>query len=159
MVRKVFFSFHFGRDAQRAGVVRNHGVTKDGLDEAGYIDKAKWESIKKQGREAVKKWIDKQLEGTSVTVVLIGIETSTRECVDYEIESSYNKGNGLFGVYIDGIKDFDGYTDSRGNNPFSKYTINGERADRIYPCYDWVKDNGYENFGKWVEAAAKKAGA
>lgn len=26
------------------------------------------------------------------------------------------------------------------------------------PTYDWVNDDGYNNFGDWVEKAAKKAG-
>jgi len=35
------------------------------------MDKAEWESIKRTGTQAIEKWIDKQLNGTSVTVVLI----------------------------------------------------------------------------------------
>jgi len=27
----------------------------------------------------------------------------------------------------------------------------------IYPVYDWVNDNGRDNLGKWIEAAAVKA--
>ena len=29
---------------------------------------------------------------------------------------------------------------------------------QLYPTYDWKDDKGYENFGDWVEKAAKKAG-
>jgi hypothetical protein len=29
MARKVFFSFHYERDVQRAAIVLNHAVTKD----------------------------------------------------------------------------------------------------------------------------------
>lgn len=32
------------------------------------------------------------------------------------------------------------------------------RFSQIFKAYDWVSDNGYDNLGKWVEAAAKKAG-
>ena len=28
----------------------------------------------------------------------------------------------------------------------------------IYPTYDWVNDDGRANMGKWIEAAAKRAG-
>lgn len=28
----------------------------------------------------------------------------------------------------------------------------------LFSVYDWVDDNGYKNFGNWVEAAAKQAG-
>ena len=45
--------------------------------------------MKKQGDRAVKDWIDRQLKNTSVTVVLIGSETSNRPYVQYEIKKSY----------------------------------------------------------------------
>jgi len=28
----------------------------------------------------------------------------------------------------------------------------------IFPIYEWDGDDGYNNIGKWIEAAAKKAG-
>src|SRR5260370_27345451 len=104
MARKVFFSFHYERDAQRASVVRNHAVTKDNDEAAGYVDKAAWESIERQGDAAIKKWIAEQLKGTSITCVLIGPETDSRPWVQYEIKESYTKGNGLLGVTIHNIK-------------------------------------------------------
>lgn len=70
MARKVFYSFHYANDISRVMVVRNHWVTNP--DEANaIIDKAEFEQIKRQGDQAVKRWINKQLNGTSVTVVLI----------------------------------------------------------------------------------------
>jgi hypothetical protein len=66
------------------------------------------------------------------------------------------------GVYIHNLKDKDGKTDSKGKNPFDYFYVerNGKRIyfSEIYPTYDWVNDNGYENFGNWVEEVAKKAG-
>jgi hypothetical protein len=46
-------------------------VTKD-RESAGFWDAAAWEEVKKKGNDAIEKWIDDQLKGTSVTVVLIG---------------------------------------------------------------------------------------
>lgn len=80
MARRVFFSFHFERDAWRASQVRNSGVTKN---DAGFIDSVDWEEVKKKGDKAIKAWIDEQLKGTSVTVILIGNETSERKYVQY----------------------------------------------------------------------------
>lgn len=91
MSRKTFFSFHFERDSWRAGQVRNSGLFKG--NEAGFIDKADWEEVKRKGDQAIKKWIDDQLYGTSVTVVLIGNETAERKYVGYEIEQSAKRGN------------------------------------------------------------------
>ncbi len=161
MARRVFFAFHFERDIWRACQVRNSWVTKD-REEAGFWDAADWEKVKKEGDEAIKRWIKSQLNNTSVTAVLIGAETSSRPWVDFEIIESYNRGNGLLGIYIHNIKDKDGYTDSKGTNPFSHIHIdqNGKRIylSDIYPTYDWVNDKGYENLGDWVEKAAKNAG-
>jgi hypothetical protein len=161
MPRKVFFSFHYERDAQRAAVVRNHAVTKDHDEAAGYVDKAVWESIEKQGDAAIKKWIAEQLKGTSVTVVLIGPETNSRKWVIYEIQESYAKGNGLLGVTLHNIKDFNGKTDIKGSDtfgPIGKYKTGGDvYFYSVAKTYDWISNDGYNNFGKWVEEAATAA--
>lgn len=158
MARRVFFSFHHARDVWRAGQVRNSWVTKD-RESAGFWDAAEWESIKKKGDAAVHKWIDEQLVGTSVTVVLIGAQTSTRDHVHYEIDQSHKRGNGLLGIYIHNVKDSDGKTDSKGANPFSSHSLKDSNGNAVtVPTYDWVNDNGYNNLGSWIEAAAKKVG-
>jgi len=51
-------------------VVRNSWVTKPDREAAGFIDAADFEEIKKQGDEAIKRWINSQLDGISVTVVI-----------------------------------------------------------------------------------------
>ncbi|WP_198399996.1 TIR domain-containing protein [Bradyrhizobium yuanmingense] len=92
MARYTFFSFHYERDVWRAGQVRNSWVTKERAA-AGFLDSAKWEEVKKKGEDAIHNWIDQQLLGTSVTVVLVGTETSMRKYVDYEITESHKRGN------------------------------------------------------------------
>ena len=162
MARKVFFSFHYERDSQRAAVVRNHAVTKDGDQVAGYVDKAAWESIEKQGDAAIKKWIEVQLSGTSVTVVLVGAETSSRRWVQYELQRSYAKGNGLVAVTLHNIKDFAGNTGTAGETTFGSLGKNDHGSDiyffQLGKTYDWVQNIGYSNFGTWVEEAARAAG-
>lgn len=161
MARRTFFSFHYERDAWRAGQVRNSWVTQD-RESAGFWDAAAWEEVKKKGETAIEKWIDDQLKGTSVTVVLVGAETSERKYVGTEIVKSYNKGNGMLGIYIHNMKDVNGKTDTKGANPFANWTIeqNGQKVSlsNIYQTYDWVNDKGRESIGTWIEAAAKKAG-
>ena len=161
MARRAFFSFHYERDNWRVGQVRNSWVTKD-RESAGFWDSAAWEEVKKKGEAAIEKWIDDQLTGTSVTVVLIGAETSERTYVGYEITQSHKKGNGLLGIYIHNMKDMNSRTDTRGTNPFSKWQIDkdGRKVllSEIYPTYDWVNDDGRNNMGNWIEAAAEKAG-
>lgn len=145
MARRVFFSFKY-RDVSRAMVVRNSWVTQ-GREAAGFVDAADFEKIKKQGDTAIKRWIDYQLESTSVTVVLVGEQTCSSRWVKYEIQQSINRGNGLLGIDVSKIKDLQGNTTDRcGQIP------NG------YKFYLWNNENGYENMGKWIEEAAKAAG-
>jgi hypothetical protein len=158
MARRTFFSFHYERDGWRAGQVRNSWVTKD-REDAGFWDKAQWEEVKKKGDDAIHKWIDDQLSGTSVTVVLIGAETSARTYVDYEITQSHKRKNGMLGIYVHGMKDVSGNVDTKGSNPFLKWTFKDSDGNVImYPTYDWLTDDGRSNIGSWIEAAAKKAG-
>lgn len=162
MARRTFFSFHYRNDVSRAMVVRNSWITKPDREAAGFTDAADFEEIQKKGDAAVHAWIDAQLKGTSVTVVLIGSETSTRPYVKYELTQSYACRNGMLGVYIHQIKDLNGKTSSKGSNQFGE--IGKDSAGKPvyfsvnYPCYDWVDDNGYENIGAWIRAAAEKAG-
>jgi len=145
MARKVFFSFKY-EDVSRAMVVRNSGVIK-GVEKAGFIDKADYEEVKKKGDAAIKAWIDGQLVGTSVTVVLVGEKTCSSRWVKYEIEQSIARGNGLLGIDISKIADLNGKTSERcGKLPSG------------YPFYLWNSDDGYNKLGEWVEAAAKAAG-
>jgi len=118
MARRVFFSFHYERDVWRAFIVRNSWVTKGNFESAGFIDAVEFEKIKRKGDESIERWINEQLEGTSVTVVLIGSETYLRDWVRYEIIKSFDRGNGLLGVYIHNIKNQFEMTDIKGPNPF-----------------------------------------
>lgn len=162
MARRVFFSFHYERDIWRASQIRNCWVTKPDRESAGFWDAASWEEVKKKGEDAIMRWIDNQLNGTSVTAVLIGTQTSERKYVGYEIKKSYEIGNGMLGIYIHNMKDQNGRTDFQGKNPFDNWYItrNGQKVyfSSLYPTYDWIYDRGYENLGSWVEKAAKDAG-
>jgi len=145
MTRHAFFSFKY-LDVSRAMVVRNSWVTQ-GRQAAGFIDAADFEDVKKGGDNAIKNWIDAQLAGTSVTVVLVGAKTCTSRWVKYEIEKSKKEGKGLIGIDISKIKDLNGDTSKRC----------GKIPDG-YPFYLWNNYNGYESMGEWIEEAAKAAG-
>lgn len=147
MARWTFFSFHYDRDIWRASTVRNSWLTQD-REAAGFFDNSLWEESKRKGDAAIKRMIDNALIGTSVTAVLIGAETANRTYVQYEITKSIERGNGILGVRIHKLKDRNGNTDSRGANPLPAG----------YPVYDWKDDDGYHNFGIWVEKAAADAG-
>lgn len=127
-------------------VVRNSWVFK-GIRESGFADHAEFEQLKRKGDYAIKNWIDSQLNGTSVTVVLVGEHTCNSRWVKYEIDKSIEIGNGLLGIDISKINCLQRTTtDCCGKLP------------RGYPFYRWNADDGYNNMGKWIEAAAKAAG-
>ncbi|MCX6737877.1 MAG: TIR domain-containing protein [Candidatus Parcubacteria bacterium] len=161
MMRKVFFSFHYERDILRVGQIRNSGIVlAPGDTSAGFTDSASWESIKRQGDDAIKRWIGDQLKGTSVTVVLIGAETANRPWVNYEIQESIKCGNGLLGIYIHNVLDLNRRTDTKGANPFDylTWTKTGRPISETYRTYDWISDSGRQNLPAWIEAAARDAG-
>lgn len=160
-MRKVFFSFHYQRDFWRVNQVRNSWLTQG--DASRFLDGAEWEKIERQGDRVVKKWIDEQMRGTSVTAVLIGRETSERKYVKYELEQSYKLGKGVLGIYIHDLKDRDGQTEwFGGSNPLGEIVIGGSflfprtLADTCQ-TYNWVSDRGYSNFSSWIEDAIQLA--
>jgi hypothetical protein len=146
MARRAFFSFHHARDAWRAGQVRNSWVTQD-REAAGFWDSAEWQEVNKKDRATIHRWIDRQMVGTSVTVVLIGAQTATRPHVIYEIEQSVAQKKGLLGIRIHKLKDQTQQIDAWGPKP-TRYN---------YSVYDWIDDSGYQNIGNWIENAAKVA--
>jgi hypothetical protein len=153
MERRVFFSFHYERDAWRAGQVRNCNLLRT-EDEYGFIDSVDWESLKRQGDEAVKRWIDSQMKYTSVSVVLIGAETAERRWVRHEIVRSWNRGNGIVGVRIHNIKNHERMTDAAGANPLDHFKLpDGTLLSSVCKTCDWVLSDGRNNLGTWVEDA------
>ncbi len=145
MARRAFFSFKY-KDVSRAMVVRNSWVTQ-GKEASGFIDAADFEEVKRKGDTAIENWIDSQLKGTSVTVVLVGEKTCDSRWVKYEIEQSIEIGNGLLGIDISKIKDLQGNTTDRCG-----------KLPKGYEFYLWNNDEGYKNMGDWIEKAAKDAG-
>ncbi|NHZ93934.1 hypothetical protein F2P45_33805 [Massilia sp. CCM 8733] len=145
MARKVFFSFKYD-DVHRAMNVRNSNVLT-GVTKSGSIDKADFEQVKRQGDKAIQNWIDNQLLGTSVTVVLVGAHTDKSIWVEYEIEQSVARGNGILTIDISKIKDLHEQTTT-----CCSLRVKG------FPHYQWNNNNGRDNLGKWVEDAAIAAG-
>lgn len=146
MARRAFFSFEYKQDVSRSMVVRNSWVTQ-GKEAAGFTDAAEFEKLEKKGDPAIAAWIDSQLNGTSVTVVLVGAKTCSSRWVKYEIEKSKEIGNGLLGIDISKIENLQGETTDRcGEIP------------KGYNFYLWFKDKGYDNLGEWIEKAARDAG-
>ena len=92
--------------------------------------------------------IDDVLKNTSVTVVCIGEKTAGRKYINYEIDQSIKRGNGIVGIQIHDLKNSNGDKDSVGNIP-AKIEANG------YKVYKYVD---HEKLANRIEEAAKAAG-
>ena len=155
--RRVFFSFHYERDAWRAGQVRNAG-TVEGNEPLSDND---WEKVKGEGEKAIKRWIEEQISHRSCTVVLIGAKTAERPWVLYEIERTWKLGKGLVGIHVHGLKDREENQDTKGSSPF--WQVRDDANDigalaNVVPVYDpsrWNSRDTYaeikENIADWVE--------
>jgi hypothetical protein len=161
MARKVFFSFYYARDVRRIVQVRNSWVVRAKGEAQPFYDAADFEEAKKRAG-GIEKWIEEQLQGTSVTVVLFGAQTYEREWVRHEIKRSHELKKGILAIDIHKVKDPQSGADVQGKNPLDYWQIeqNGRKVpfSSIYKTYDWVDNDGYNNMSSWIEAAAKAAG-
>ena len=161
MARRAFYSFHYKPDNWRASQVRNMGV----IEGDSPVSDNDWESITAGGDEKIKKWIDGQLSGKSVAIVLIGAHTAGRKWINYEIKKAWGDGKGVLGIYIHNLKNRDGEQSSKGNNPFDAFTIDGKSMANIVKTYDppyststYAYDHIKENLADWVKRAIEIRG-
>lgn len=157
MTRKVFFSFHYTNDIVRVSRIRNSGLLK--AEGQPFLDKAEWEKIKMDGEQAIKRWITKQMQGTSVVIVCIGEETHLRNWVKHEIKKAFSEGRALLGIHLNGMKDFNGNISKKGHNPLQDFYVeeNGVKKylSDLFPTYSWIDNDGYNNIQNWIEVLQK----
>lgn len=164
MARRVFYSFHYKPDNWRAATVRNIGVV-EGNSPASDND---WETIKRGGDAAIKRWIADQMDRRTCTVVLVGSNTANRKWINYEIIKSWDDGMGVVGIYIHGLKNADGRISNKGKNPFDFITHGktNKKLSSIVKCYnpvgtnsqaryDWIKNNLEDAIEEAIEIRKK----
>lgn len=146
MTRNTFFSFHYSH-VWRVNQIRNlpQIIPKSA---AGFTDSSLWEEAKKKGESTIKKMIDKALQNTTVTVICITYGCANRKYINYEIEQSLKRGNGLVGLQIHHLKDQWGKSSSSGSTP-NGITNNGFK---LYKYTDAAR------LSMRIEEAAKIAG-
>jgi len=147
MARHVFFSFHYAKDIFRVNQIRN---LPEIVDEAaaGFRDKSLWEESKTKGDAIIKGLIDRALVGTSVSVVCIGSETAGRRYINYEIEKSISRGNGMLGVRIH-------HLDTPNEKGGAQGAVPALLTKHSVPVYTY---SSHAALKSWIEAAAKAAG-
>lgn len=129
MKMAVFYSFHYDRDSWRVQQVVNMGS----VEGQKILNSQEWESVKRQGKAAIEKWIDDKMQYKSAVVVLIGAQTAGRQWVEYEIVKAWNDKRPLLGIQIHGLADQKQQPDSPGGNPFAKVSFpsGGTLADYV----------------------------
>jgi len=147
MARKCFFSFHYKPDSHRVAQVRSIGAI-EGNKPAADND---WESVTSGGNAAIEKWIASQMQGKSCTVVLVGSNTAGRKWINHEIVKSWDKGMGVVGIYIHGLKNLDGKISTKGKNPFDDITHGPtqKKLSSIVKCYNPTGANSKERYA-WI---------
>jgi len=144
--RQVFYSFHYRPDSWRVAQVRNIG-TIEGNKPAPDND---WETVTKNGDEAIKKWIKGQMEYRSCTVILVGKETANRKWINYEIIESWKARMGIVAIHIYGLKNNAEYITTKGSNPFDYISYgNNKKLSSIAKCYEPVGVNSKEKYA-WI---------
>jgi hypothetical protein len=153
--RKAFYSFHYVPDNWRAAKVRSAGVI-EGNQPASDND---WERITNQGSPAIQRWIDGQIDGKSVGILLIGSRTAGRKWINYEIRKVWGEKKGLLGIYIHNLTDRDGLQSSKGANPFN-ISIDQANLSTIVKAYDPPVSESpsvyayiTKNLADWIEEA------
>lgn len=158
MARSCFFSFHYKPDSHRAAQIRQIGSI-EGNRPASDND---WESIKNGSDPAIERWIENQMRGRSCTVVLVGANTAGRKWITHEIVKSWDKGMGVVGIRIHGIKNLSGEIASYGNNPFDHVTHGPtkKKLSSIVKCYNPSGSTSKEKYAwivKYLEDAVEEA--
>jgi hypothetical protein len=155
--RKVFYSFHYNNDVFRVQQIRNMGV----IEGNSPVTPNQWETIKQTGKKAVENWITENLKNKSCVVVLIGSETSQRTWVLHEIEQAWSAGKPMLGIYIHNLKDPKTAKSTKGNNPFSGFTMKNstKKLSDYVTCYNPKTFDAYndikDNIDSWIEEAIK----
>lgn len=142
-------------------MVRNIGAI-EGNQQASSNE---WETLKRTGENAVRRWIDNNLRYRSCTIVLIGEETYSRPFVLYEIRKSWELKKGVFGIYVHGLKDKNEMAANKGKNPFLYASIPRMRFPSTeidaydagyilgsYSPYKYIENN----ISTWIENAINK---
>ena len=158
MARKAFYSFHFDKDVWRAGTVRSMGVIEGNVVATGN----QWEEVREKTDPKIQAWIDSQMAGKSVAIILAGSSTAGRKWINYEIEKAWNSGKGVVAVHVHGLLNNAAppAQGSKGGNPLYYVSVEGKRLSTIAKCYDtpyssskYVYGHIKENLGDWIEEA------
>jgi hypothetical protein len=137
--RNTFYSFHYA-DIFRVNHVRNSGKIR-ATDKGRNLvprDRSLWEKVKLTNPQNLRRVIDAGVRDTTVTCVLAGEHTWSREWVRYEIARSLHRGNGLLTVHIDQCECPREGFGRPGPNPLDYLAVGWDRR-----VYEWIHGGWY----------------
>jgi hypothetical protein len=128
------------------------------------------------GRETyTRRWVDYEIfEGIELGMGVFGIrihqipsmnigaDVAGQNPFDY---LGYGRNQNRPGKLLPMVKYESGWKDASYQSPITEsvapYLTGRDKPilSSIFSVYDWMSDNGYMNFAKWVEAAARNAGS
>ena len=159
MTRRAFYSFEYIKDNWRASQVRQMGVIEGNINATSN----EWEKVARQTESAIKRWIDEQMKGKSVVIILIGATTAGRKYIDYEIRTGWGAGKGVLGVHVHNLLDSNQKSTTKGKNPFAHIGMKNGKSFSDYAnvydppfsdskqVYKYINDN----LPNWIETAIK----
>lgn len=100
--RRVFISYE-GSDRKQAKGFRLLRWNKN--VDVEFHDRHLLDPVDSTNDDYIRRCINDELKGTSVTVVIVGENTKDSDWVDYEIERSLDKGNGILAVKLPDVDD------------------------------------------------------
>jgi hypothetical protein len=164
MARRTFFSFHYKPDVSRAWVVKNSQIVKD-REDAGFLDSSAFEEAQRKDPDSLRRFLRKEMEGSSVVCALVGAETARRRWVRFEIMQGIWDERGIFGIRIHTIADLNQKTTTAGPNPFDllgvyvaeKKMYFAERAS-VSDKWTYTTDFGKQMLPKWAYGAIPSNG-
>lgn len=142
---KVFISYHYAKDQNIAKTIVNI-VNNDGFNQFRIVE----EKGKVISPNEVEKWVDKQLDNSKITILLISRKTFSRNFVKYELRKSVEKNKIIIPIVID---------DKANNFKEKDYNkIKGllEKKGIIdVVIRRWYKQKGEDNIISWLYEASK----
>lgn len=138
---KVFISFHYNSDHDFASFL----IQK--------ISEKKIEVVKEIERidgTRLEEWIDKKIDGTDVTILLINENIIKSHWIDYEIKCSIKNNNAFVLIMPNYIKK------KREIKSFlQKYKVNNKTITSIYPLQKFVEKEEIDIY-VWIQDALKR---
>ena len=128
-----------------------------GVKNMGFLKGVPNEEIK-QSDEKIKKWIDENMQNCSCLILFCGERTYKSKWVKYELESAREKKKGRFIIHLADMVKMDNTLCKQGIDPYEYHGFynNKGTGGYIIKSYNWIKDDGINNIGAWIEDAISR---